>query len=61
MVEQRRARKACTYAQTHQSIICLHTQSMDVKEESGVNLDRYHCLIRKHGSLNEAFVQMQLL
>ena len=37
--EQRRLWWVCAYAQTRHSLPCLHTQSMDVDEGSGQNLD----------------------
>ena len=36
--KQRRLRQVCTYVQTDQSFPCLHTQSMDVDENSDQHL-----------------------
>ena len=49
--EQRRLWRVCAYAyaQTHQSLRCSHTQSMDVDEGSDQSLDiQLHCT-RQHG------------
>ena len=37
--QQQRLRQVWAYSQTHQSLCCLHTQSMDVDEISYQNLD----------------------
>ena len=37
--QQQRLRRACVYAQTHQSLYCSQTQSMDASEGVDQNLD----------------------
>ena len=34
IIEQQKHRRVCAYAQTHQSIFCSHTQTMEVDEDA---------------------------